>query len=43
MTRRMKRGLMEPDPHASGLGFVASLWFVVFVMGVINVLLVLAD
>ena len=43
MTRPMKRGLMEPDPHASGIGVVASLWLVVFVMGVINVLLALAN
>jgi hypothetical protein len=39
----MKRGLMEPDPRASGLSLVASLWLVVVVMGVINVLLVLAN
>jgi hypothetical protein len=43
MTRRMKRGLMEPDPQASGITFVASLWLVVFVMGVINMLLVVAN
>jgi|KBSMisStandDraft_5_1062788.scaffolds.fasta_scaffold4768705_2 hypothetical protein len=43
MTRRMKRGLMEPDPHAPGISLVGSLWLVVFVMGVINVLLVLAN
>jgi hypothetical protein len=43
MTRRMKRGLMEPDPEAAGISLVGSLWLVVFVMGVINVLLVLAN
>ena len=43
MTRRMKRGLMEPDPHATGLGLVASLWLVVIVMGVINLMLALAN
>jgi len=39
----MKRGLMEPDPRATGISLVGSLWLVVFVMGVINVLLVLAN
>jgi hypothetical protein len=39
----MKRGLMEPDPRADGLGLVASLWLVVLVMGVVNVLLALAN
>jgi hypothetical protein len=40
----MKRGLMEPDPHAVGISLVASLWLVVFVLGVVNVLLlVLAE
>ena len=43
MKRRMKRSLMQPDPQASGISLVASLWVVVFVMGVINVLLVLAN
>jgi hypothetical protein len=39
----MKRGLMEPDPRAPAVSLVASLWLVVFVMGVINVLLLLAE
>jgi hypothetical protein len=43
MTGRMKRGLMEPDPHASAPSLVASLWLVVLVMGVINALLALAN
>jgi hypothetical protein len=39
----MKRSLMEPDPRAGGPSLVTSLWLVVFVMGVINVLLALAN
>jgi hypothetical protein len=42
MKRRMKRSLMEPDPQATGISIVASLWLVVLVMAVINVLLALA-
>jgi hypothetical protein len=34
---------MEPDPQADGIGLVAGLWLVVFVMGVLNVLLVLSN
>ncbi len=34
---------MEPGPQATGISLVGSLWLVVFVMGVINVLLVLAN
>jgi hypothetical protein len=34
---------MEPDPGASGISLVASLWLIVLVMGVINVMLVLAN
>ena len=39
----MKRGLMEPDPRAVGLTFVASLWLMVFVLAVVDVLLVVAE
>ena len=39
----MKRGLMEPDPRSGGVGLVAGLWLVVLVMGVIVVLLSLAE
>jgi hypothetical protein len=34
---------MEPDPNATGISLVGSLWLTVFVLGVINVLLALAN
>jgi hypothetical protein len=43
MTRRMKRGLMEPDPRAQGISLVASLWLTALVMGLIVVLAALAE
>jgi hypothetical protein len=39
----MKRGLMEPDPHARALTLVETLWVVAAVMGLIVVLLSYAD
>jgi len=39
----MQRGLMEPDPAASGISLVGSLWLAVLVMSVIVLLLSLAE
>ena len=39
----MKRGLMEPDPQAVGISLVASLWLAALVLGLITLLLALAD
>lgn len=39
----MKRGLMEPDPAAAGISIVGSLWLAALVMGVIVLLLSLAE
>jgi hypothetical protein len=34
---------MEPDPGAAGISFVGSLWLMVFVLAVVDLLLVLAE